>query len=151
MNTNSRYEAQCEHGNFTLINIQNAMLKSSSALRWILKNSCWIYFPITWALCRLLWLCLGLGSSSNLLLVSLASFWISCNLCHLWMNNFGLFLTSSQWSWPEPRANMKPPKTTWPKGRSEKIKNLVNLLSSRFCSKSKLLLIHHVVSNYCTI
>ena len=39
--------------------------------------------------------------------------------CQRWINIFWFFFTSSQCSWPEPLANMNPPRTTLPKGRSE--------------------------------
>ena len=41
-----------------------------------------------------------------------------CNSCHFWMCCFRNFLTSSQCSWPEPRANMNPPTTVVPRTRS---------------------------------
>ena len=44
----------------------------------------------------------------------------SCNLCHFWIWVFWFFITSSQWSLPVPRANMKPPRTVNPRGLSAK-------------------------------
>ena len=62
---------------------------------------------------------------SRLLLSRLLSQTTSCNLCHFWIWVFWFFITSSQWSLPVPRANMKPPRTVNPRGLSGKIRRSI--------------------------
>ena len=67
-------------------------------------------------------------------------FWVptnSRNLCHFWMWVFWFFITSSQWSFPVPRANIVPPKTVKPNALSGKIGGKVDrylFLANYVCS-----------------